>query len=119
MDKRSEYGFRHNLPVRIGSPTGPKGRLLQCNGRTGQYWKVKLDSGDWVWPDDIIVDDGGDRIEICLDCRLRFLGKPGELICRRCQETTFGTADERRTAVDDARYRPRSRGTYRRRGSHI
>jgi hypothetical protein len=118
MTRRDESGFRHGLRVRIGAPTGPKGKLLRCTGRNWPYWKVHLDNGEWVWPDDIIIDGAGDRVERCLDCRLPFMGTLGDLLCPGCQESQFGTPADRKTAVDDLRYRPRTRAFHRRR-SHI
>jgi hypothetical protein len=57
---RDESGFRHRLRVRLGA-NGPLGRLLHIEkkDKSGWYWKVKLDSGEWVWPADLHVDGTG------------------------------------------------------------
>ena len=84
--------FRHYLRVRLGV-TGPKGRLLRCEKRDGgSYWKVKLDSGEWVWPDGLIVDGPGDRVGTCGDCGLSFMSTGALALCPICDEAAFGTA---------------------------
>lgn len=85
--------FRHYTRVRIGA-TGPKGRLLRCEKRdgSGSYWKVKLDSGEWVWPDDrMLIDGPGERIARCGDCELPFLTDGSSPLCPLCNEEAFGT----------------------------
>lgn len=95
-------GFRHGLRVRMGV-SGPKGMLLKCEkrDRSGHYWKVRLQSGEWVWPEGLILDGLGDRVAVCEECALPFMtDKVGDgLLCTRCDETIFGTqaqADEPR-----------------------
>lgn len=88
---RDDSGFRHRLRVRIGGIDGPKGRLYHCDGRQGKFWKVRLDTGEWVWPDRLVVDGPGDHYNhACLDCRLPFKGDVGDLLCQACQETVRG-----------------------------
>jgi hypothetical protein len=117
VSKRDESGFRHGLRVRIGAG-GPKGQLLRCEKRhgSGHYWKVRLDTGPWVWPDDLILDGPGDHVERCMDCRLPFMGNVGELLCAPCQEDQFGTPSDRSTAARDDSFR--RRGPYHRRRTH-
>jgi hypothetical protein len=87
--------FRHGLRVRVGGATGAKGMLLRCERRdgTGHYWKVRLQSGAWVWPDGLILDGVGDQVAVCEQCGLRFMTtKVGDgLLCARCDEELFGT----------------------------
>jgi len=91
---RTPDGFRHGLRVRIGSVDGPKGVLLRCERRDGSgiYWKVRLQDGRWIFPDDVIVDGRGDRVGTCGDCGLRFVNTGVELICDRCNAEVFGRA---------------------------
>jgi hypothetical protein len=91
-------GFAHGLRVRLGTPTGPRGVLYQCESKRtgGTYWKVRLESGEWVWPDHVLVDGPGDTIATCQSCRLDFITTiGGELICRRCSTEAFGSDAER------------------------
>ncbi len=88
-------GFRHGMRVRIARLDGPKGVLLRCERRDGGgfYWKVRLQSGEWIFPDNLIVDGRGDRVGVCGDCGLRFVNTGVELICDRCSAEVFGRAN--------------------------
>lgn len=90
--QRDTNGYAHLLRVRIGA-NGPTGRLMRCEkkDRTGHYWKVKLDTGEWVWPADLHVDGNGPLVSTCRECRLPFLGNGIEGFCYRCDEELFGT----------------------------
>jgi hypothetical protein len=107
--------FRHLMRVRLGVK-GPKGQLLRCSKREGggTYWKVKLDSGEWVWPDGIIIDGPGDRVGTCAECGLPFMSpSPVPPICGVCDEKLFGTQQR---ASEPAEYQgARARGPSRRR----
>ena len=118
--RRDESGFRHGLRVRIGA-TGPKGKLLHCEKRdgSGKYWKVRLDNGEWIWPDGIVIDGPGEHVERCQECRLPFMGDVGDLLCRPCQDDTTGTTAERAEAARDASFASQRRGPYHRRRSHF
>jgi hypothetical protein len=89
--------FRHGLRVRIGGIDGPRGVLLQCGG--GAYWRVKLDrSGDWTYPDRLVVDGVGDVLGAsCAQCELPYKTTPGNPICDACDEHAHGARDR----VDD------------------
>jgi hypothetical protein len=92
MSRRSESGFRHGLRVRVGAR---KGVLLHCQGRTGDgyYWKIRLQSGLWVWPDDFAVDGPGTVLgDSCAQCGLPYYHRGEELICMPCGEASFGPA---------------------------
>ncbi len=120
MSRRDETGFRHGLRVRIGA-NGPKGKLLQCEKRdnSGKYWRVRLDSGEWVWPDNIVIDGPGDHVERCLECRLEFIGNVGDLLCTPCQDDRFGTTAQRAVdARDDSFQRSRLAQSHIRKRSH-
>lgn len=87
--------FKHYLRVRIGGAGGPLGRLMRCEKKdgSGHYWKVKLDTGEWVWPDAMVLDGPGQHVGTCVECELPLLvGRPGDAgLCRSCQDATFGT----------------------------
>ena len=111
-------GYRHGLRVRMGSATGPRGVLLECESRAGKkFWRVRLQGlGVWCWPNErggIVVDGVGDAIAECRQCELRFIHTTGdgELICARCDAETFGTAvrgDEGEAHPFKKRYEDRS-----------
>jgi hypothetical protein len=108
--RRDESAFRHGLRVRIGKD-GPKGKLLHCEKRdgTGKYWKVRLNSGEWRWPDGIVIDGPGDHFAgHCLDCRLPFIGDSGDLLCRACQGEMFGETAERSQGAEDTYFARRA-----------
>jgi hypothetical protein len=93
-------GFRHGLRVRIGTARVP-GVLLRCEKRdgSGSYWRVRLQSGAWLWPSEcgsLVVDGSGDAVATCQDCGLQFLTvDPTAPTCDRCQAEAFGTAADR------------------------
>jgi hypothetical protein len=101
--ERQTDGFMHGLRVRMGSLTGPKGKLLHCTRRNGdgQYWKVRLESGDWVWPDRLLVDGPGDTETICAECNLPCIVRRGDRLCARCDEDAFGTRARAAEPADD------------------
>jgi hypothetical protein len=105
---RDESGFRHRLRVRLG-PTGPTGRLLHIEkkDKSGWYWKVKLDSGEWVWPADLHVDGQGQLVQHCRECRLPFLGDGIKDFCYRCNEELFGVVPTVTERSDYQGTRPR------------
>src|SRR5262245_26672405 len=91
-------GFRHGLRVRIGGLTGQRGVLLLCEKRdgTGRYWKVRLNSGEWVWPDQLVADGLGAHLATCADCNIRFVtADPSRPTCDRCEAEARGTAVHR------------------------
>jgi hypothetical protein len=105
---RDESGFRHRLRVRLGA-NGPLGRLLKCEkkDKSGWYWKVKLDSGEWVWPADLHVDGQGALVQHCRECRLPFLGDGIKDFCYRCNEELFGVVPPVTERADYQGTRPR------------
>jgi hypothetical protein len=92
---RDESSYRHYMRVRMGA-TGPKGRLLKCKKRdgSGYFWKVKLDSGEWVWPDGLVLDGPGDRVATCGDCGIAFMADGRSPLCPTCDESAFGEPSE-------------------------
>jgi len=108
--RRLESSYRHGMRVRIN---GEKGVLFRCEKRDqsgGVYWKVRLNGGAWVWPDNLVVDWPGDQIGTCGSCELPFYHRAGdgELLCDRCNAEQFGTATRAREDAHDAA-RDRSR----------
>lgn len=88
----------------MGGVDGARGVLLHCESRTRpgrRYWKVRLQSGTWVWPNEhggLVVDGDGDHVTPeCAACGLPFICRTGsrELICARCDAEQFGTAAAR------------------------
>lgn len=95
--------FRHYMRVRMGV-SGPTGRLLRCTKRDGggTYWKVRLDSGEWVWPDRLVLDGPGDRVATCADCGLPFMTNSAEVLCPYCDEAAFGSKARAAEPTEDA-----------------
>lgn len=88
MAKRDEeIDFTHGMRVRVGGFQGRRGRILRCKRKppqTGHYWKVKLDTGEWVWPTDVVSDTDG-RLELrCQECGIRFRCHESEPFCPAC-----------------------------------
>lgn len=92
--------FRHLLRVRLGV-NGPRGRLFHCEkrDRSGYYWKVKLETGEWVWPHGLVIDGVGDRIVTCAECESPFI-TTDEILCRNCDEQMFGTEQRQHEPVE-------------------
>jgi hypothetical protein len=93
-ERMDTSGFHHGLRVRMGA-RGPKGMLLRCERRdgTGFYWKVRLNTGEWVWPEGLILEGPGTRVGVCEQCALPFMtDQTGDgLLCPRCDEEIHGT----------------------------
>lgn len=111
---RDESAYRHYTRVRIGI-TGPQGRLMRCAKKdgSGHYWKVRLDTGEWMWPADLILDGPGDRVAACAECGMRFMTTEPAVLCPGCDEKLFGT--QQRAEEPDDIQGMRNRGPYRRR----
>lgn len=105
---RDESGFRHLMRVRLGV-NGAPGRLLHCEkkDKSGWYWKVKLDTGEWVWPEGLVIDGPGDLLATCQDCRLPFLCKVDAPLCPYCDEHAHGTQQRADEHQEYAGVRPR------------
>lgn len=94
--KVPESSFRHYMRVRIGVD-GPKGRLLRCEKRDHSdfYWRIKLQSGEWVWPDERMILDGpGTHVVTCGDCEIRFMSDGRSPLCPSCDPKAFGTPSD-------------------------
>jgi hypothetical protein len=92
---RDESGYRDGMRVCLG-PNGAKGRLRRrTSKRTGKpFWKVKLDSGEWAWPEDLVQDGIGDCLTRCGDCGMRFLSNGQSPLCSVCAPSAFGAPSE-------------------------
>jgi len=97
MSPRDPSGYRHGLHIRLGSAIGPKGVLLRCEKRdgSGTYWRIRMHSGEWIWPDrrTMIVDGPGEVVNpSCGSCGLPFVVRShsNELICEPCATEEFG-----------------------------
>jgi uncharacterized Zn finger protein (UPF0148 family) len=76
---RPEIEFTHGQRVRVSGFTGPRGVMMHCK-RT--YWKVKLQSGEWVYPNDVVADTDGPFEYRCQECGIPFRTKSqGEPFC--------------------------------------
>lgn len=94
--RRPPSCFGHRDRVLVGANRAP-GRLMRCESKKpggGEYWKVLLDSGEWVWPDRIVLAGEGDRVGICEMGEGRFMtNERGDgLLCKRHHDQTFGSA---------------------------
>jgi hypothetical protein len=95
----------------MGTADGPRGKLFHCQSKqSGRwYWRVRLESGDWVFPDQrggIVVDGPGDAVSPhCADCDLPFVTRAGsgELVCTACNDAIFGTDQDRASDPPPAR----------------
>jgi hypothetical protein len=95
-------GYRRNMRVRIGQH-GPTGYLRECpyKAKPGTYWKIKLDSGEWAWPDAMVLDGPGELLSNCRDCGLPFIHeRAGEPLCRYCDEDAHGTTQRAQEPSD-------------------
>jgi hypothetical protein len=96
-DRRPPSCFTHYARVLVGANRAP-GRLMRCQSKRtgGEYWKVRLDSGEWLWPDNIILATPGERVATCELGGGRFLtDETGEgLLCPKHDGETFGTAED-------------------------
>jgi hypothetical protein len=97
-----EAGFVHGLRVRVGND---KGVLLRCEPRAGDpYWRIRLQTGEWLQPRDFIVDGPGDEVDDCAQCGLPCYHRVGDLLCQRCDVAAFGPSTrplETATTRDD------------------
>ena len=102
----------------VGANRAP-GRLMRCESKNpggGEYWKVLMDSGEWLWPDGIILDTSagpGAGVAVCEVCGARFTTQQrGDgLLCRRCNDETFGSAADHAIDAAGDRFRPRGNTT--------
>jgi hypothetical protein len=116
MLERSRNHDPHPRRIRLPSPAARAPRreradrpLLHCEkkDKSGWYWKVKLDSGEWVWPADLHVDGQGALVQHCRECRLPFLGDGVKDFCYRCNEELFGVVPPVTERADYQGTRPR------------
>ena len=86
MPSRSPYDPTHGDRVQIGfgGPAGTVIRRRKSDGR-GAYFKVCLDSGEWVWPDHAVAESSGAHERRCAECGLAFrTDTPLEVHCPNC-----------------------------------
>lgn len=86
MKDREQIAFVHGQHVRIGFD-GPKGKIYRCQGRRGEYWKVKLEDGTWVWPHGVVADSDGPYQQRCAECNIPFRSPRPESLCPQCDPT--------------------------------
>jgi hypothetical protein len=69
------------------------GTLFLCKHR---FWKVRMDAGDWRWPDGIVVESTGAHVRVCQECELEFrTDVRNEVFCVPCDRRM-----DRRQATD-------------------
>lgn len=112
-DRRPPSCFIHRSKVLVGANRHP-GRLMRCESKQPggrEYWKVLLDSGEWVWPDGLILATPGANVATCEAGAGRFMtDEHGDgLLCPRHEAEMFGTAEDH--AVDAAEDRRRAGNT--------
>jgi hypothetical protein len=118
--RRPPSCFSHRSRVLVGANRAP-GRLMRCESKQpgkGEYWKVLLDSGEWIWPDNIVLATPGERVGVCEMGEGRFMtDQQGDgLLCPKHDEEAFGTAEDRAIDAADARLLPRGNSTKWKRG---
>lgn len=93
--RRPPSCFVHRSKVLVGANRAP-GRLMRCESKKpphGEYWKVLLDSGEWLWPDNLILATPGANVAVCEMGGGRFLtDEHGDgLLCPKHDGEVFGT----------------------------
>jgi DNA-directed RNA polymerase subunit RPC12/RpoP len=87
MTRRAFDRTMHGYRVTLGHG-GPAGVLNHCLSKTTlrRYWKVKLDSGAWVWPDDVVAESEGPCVARCVECELEYRGATPQSggLCPNC-----------------------------------
>ena len=106
--RRPPSCFLHRDRVLVGANRRP-GRLMRCESKKaggGEYWKVLLETGEWLWPDNLLLATKGARVAVCEIGGGRFLtDEEGDgLLCPRHDGEQFGTiADHALDAAAPAR----------------
>lgn len=118
--RRPPSCFGHRSRVFVGASRAP-GRLLRLESKKpggGEYWKVVLDSGAWVWPDGLILATPGSRVAVCEMGEGRFMtDREGDgLLCPKHDGETFGTPEDHALDAAADRFRPRGNTTRWKRG---
>lgn len=114
--RRPPSCFAHYARVLVGANRRP-GRLMRCESKKpggGEYWKVLLDSGEWVWPDPpLVLATPGTRVAVCEVGEGQFMtDQIGEgLLCPKHDGEMFGTPEDH--ALDAAAPRRPSGNTTR------
>jgi hypothetical protein len=101
-NQRNESGYKHLMRVRLGQH-GAKGSLRRCEKKDGSgiYWRIKIDGGEWAWPDGMVIDGPGELLSNCRDCGLPFIHeRAGEPLCRYCDEDAHGTTQRAQEPSD-------------------
>lgn len=109
--RRPPSCFTHYARVLVGANRRP-GRLMRCESKKpggGEYWKVLLDAGEWLWPDNLILATPGANVATCEAGGGRFLtDKIGDgLLCPKHDAEIFGTVADHALDAEGDRFRPR------------
>lgn len=71
--------------------SGTKGTVIKCRYRApreGTYFRVRLVTGVWVWPEQVIAESEGPYLTTCIECAIGMRTKaPNGLgLCVNCAE---------------------------------
>ena len=71
---------------RVQSRAGVKGLVHQCRTRSGgTYLKVRLVTGEWVWPNEVIAESSGAYAAWCGECGIEYrTDAPNSHTCPNC-----------------------------------
>jgi hypothetical protein len=70
---------------RVQTRDGVQGIVFRCRGQRGPYFKVKLSTGEWVWPDQVIAESSGPYLRTCGECGIEFRSEaPNSYTCPNC-----------------------------------
>lgn len=104
-------GLRHYNRVTLD---GRPGRFMRCERKDGSgfYYKIRLDSGAWVWPDsgELVLEGPGANVGTCEQCGLRFKSdQVGDgLLCPTHDEQIYGTRARALEPPDPPKHHGRS-----------
>jgi hypothetical protein len=57
---------------RVQTRAGVPGIVYRCRGQRGPYFKARLQTGEWVWPDQVIAQSSGPYLRTCGECGIDF-----------------------------------------------
>ncbi len=83
----SALQLHHGDRVRVGTYDGRLGTVIRCRKKNGSshYFKIKLDDGEWLWPDHVVADSRGQYDCTCRECEIPFKSDDiGEIFCPNC-----------------------------------
>ena len=77
------------VSIGVGGAAGTVIRRPRTGG--GHYFKVRLDSGEWVWPDRAVALSSGAHERRCAECEIAFrTDDHAEVHCPNCARRLTG-----------------------------